>query len=163
MLETSTSPGPAWPATRAPMWTAMPGELVAGDLALAGVQAGADLEPEPRDGVRSSACAQRIARAGPSKVARKPSPAVSTSRPRKRASCAPDRRVVRLEQLAPAPVAELARALGRADDVGEEHRREHAVRLGRLAHAGQELWTSSRISSPPPPAQGMWTLPGSST
>ena len=93
-----------------------------------GVHAGADVEPEPANG-STAASAQRIARAGPSKLARKPSPAVSISRPRKRSSCAAHGGVVRLEQLAPAPVAELGRALGRADDVGEEHRRQHAVRL----------------------------------
>ena len=54
--------------------------------------------------------AQRIARAGPSKVARKPSPTVLISRPRKRSSA---RRTVaswRGEQVAPAPVAQLRRA-----------------------------------------------------
>ena len=47
--------------------------------------------------------------------------------------------MVALEQLAPAPVAELARPLGRADDVGEQHRGEHAVGLGAGRDAGQEL------------------------
>src|SRR5438093_11738746 len=44
-----------------------------------------------------------------------------------------------LEQIAPASVTELAGALGRADDVGEEHGGEHALRLGRLTHAREEL------------------------
>src|SRR5205085_8896475 len=47
--------------------------------------------------------------------------------------------VMRLEQVPPAPVAELARALGRADDVGEQNRGEHALRFRRLAHTGEEL------------------------
>src|SRR5436305_605987 len=41
---------------------------------------------------------------------------------------AANEQVVPLEQLAPAPVAELRRPLRRPDDVGEEHRRENAVR-----------------------------------
>ena len=52
--------------------------------------------------------AQRIARAGPSKMARKPSPIVFTSRPRWRAS---SRRTVaswRSSSVSPAPVAEPA-------------------------------------------------------
>ena len=78
-------------------------------------------------------------RAGPSKVAKKPSPAVSISRPRNRSSSRRTRCVVLVEQLAPAPVAELGRALGRADDVGEEHGREHAIRLGPGPDAREEL------------------------
>ena len=89
------------------------------------------------------ACAQRIARAGPSNEAKKPSPAVSSSRPRKRASWRAHDGVVPLEQLAPAAVAELGRLCGRADDVGEEDGREHAVGLGgipaaALADSGEE-------------------------
>ena len=40
--------------------------------------------------------------------------------------------MVLLQQVAPAPIADLCRSLGGADEVGEEHRREHAVRAGRL-------------------------------
>ena len=87
----------------------------------------------------SMAHAQRIARAGPSKVAKKPSPAVSISWPSKRLELLPDDGVMPLQQLAPAPVAELGRLLGRADDVREEDRREHAVGLRPAARAGQEL------------------------
>ena len=108
--------------------------------------------PGPRARARATAstiaCAQRIARAGPSNVAKNPSPAVSTSRPSKRASSRRTDRVVLLEQLAPAAVAELGGALGRADDVGEEHRREHAVgrRVSRMP--GQELADLRRPSRP---------------
>jgi hypothetical protein len=57
------------------------GDLLVGALALAGMDAGADLESERGDGV-SDRLAQWIARMGPLKVAKKPSPAVSISRPR---------------------------------------------------------------------------------
>ena len=46
---------------------------------------------------------------------------------------------MRVEQLAPAPVAELGRQLRRADQIREEHGREHAVRLGAVPDAGHEL------------------------
>lgn len=47
--------------------------------------------------------------------------------------------MVSLEQFAPAAVAELGGALGRADEIGEENRCEHAVGVRRFAYAGQEL------------------------
>jgi hypothetical protein len=47
----------------------------------------------------------------------------------------PDRRVVALEQLPPAAVPQL----GRADDVGEEDRRQRPFGLGRAAAADEEL------------------------
>ena len=46
---------------------------------------------------------------------------------------------MRLEQVAPAPVAEPRRELRRADDVREQDRREHPIRLLGLARAGDEL------------------------
>ncbi len=64
----------------------MPRDLALDELALARVDAGADLEAELADAVDDRAGAQRIARAGPSNVAKKPSPAVSSSSPRKRTS-----------------------------------------------------------------------------
>src|SRR5207244_4105855 len=48
-------------------------------------------------------------------------------------------RVVLFEQLAPASVAQLARALGGADDVGEENRRQETVGPNGGPHAGQKL------------------------
>jgi hypothetical protein len=59
-----------------------PDHLVTRKFAFAGVQSGAYLSPNPWTRSRIEQ-AHRIARAGPSKVASKPSPAVSTSRPRK--------------------------------------------------------------------------------
>ncbi len=44
-----------------------------------------------------------------------------------------------VQQIAPLAVAELDRPLGRADDVREEDRREHAIDAGSPADAGQEL------------------------
>ena len=48
-------------------------------------------------------------------------------------------RVVLLEQLGPALVADFDRVLGRLDDVGEDDRGEHSVAFGTPTHAGEEL------------------------
>ena len=63
------------------MCTAIPPMSSPADLDLAGVQADTNVEMEVEAASRM-AHAQRMARAGPSNVARKPSPVVFTSRPR---------------------------------------------------------------------------------
>ena len=69
------------------------------------------------------ACAQRTARAGPSNVAKNPSPAVSISVPRYRPIIARTAAWCRSSSTFHAPSPSAASLLGRADDVGEEHRR----------------------------------------
>ena len=59
--------------------------FVRGNFDLAGMQGAADLQAERLNRL-GDACAQRTARAGPSKVARNPSPSDFTSLPRERAS-----------------------------------------------------------------------------
>jgi len=59
--------------------------IVTADLDFAGVQTDANVKCKSEAASRI-AHAQRIARAGPSKVARKPSPVAFTSRPRKAVS-----------------------------------------------------------------------------
>ena len=68
--------------------------------------------------------AARIAFAGPSKTARKPSPRVLIGRPPKFSISRADNLVVPLDQACPALVAELGGSLGRRDDVGEQDRRQ---------------------------------------
>ena len=112
----------------------------------------------------TAASAQRIARAGPSKLARKPSPAVSISLPRKRSSwrrtaawCASSSS---RQRRSPSSVA----LLGRADDVCEQHRRQHSVGLVAPPAPRSGTLGSLRGSRPPPlPAHGTWWEPGSST
>ena len=78
-------------------------------------------------------------RAGPSKLSqeavaqRLDLPAAEA--PQRVAHAAP----VALEHLAPALIAELGRGAGGVDDVREQHGREDAIGLGRVAGAGQEL------------------------
>ena len=50
-----------------------------------------------------------------------------------------DKRLLLLEQIAPAPITDLGRALGRGDDVGEDDGRQDSVEAGDRAHAGDEL------------------------
>ena len=86
MLDTSTSFGPASALTRAPMCTAIP--------PMSSPRTSHSPVCNPARTSMPSACtasridmAQRIARCGPSNIARKPSPDVFTSWPRKRLSC----------------------------------------------------------------------------
>jgi hypothetical protein len=50
-----------------------------------------------------------------------------------------DPRVMLIEQVPPAPVAELAGCLGRPDEVGEQHRGQAPVEIRCSLHASQEL------------------------
>ena len=88
--------------------------------------------------------AQRTARAGPSKVARKPSPSVLTS------SAAVARELARGRARGGASSSSrqrrsptLGRALGRADDVGEQDGRQHALGRAAGARAGDDSSSSS--------------------
>ena len=84
---TSTSDGPASDAILAPTFTAMPPTFAA-IVSTSPVWTPARTSI-PRSGTASQiACAHRTPRAGPSNVAKNPSPAVSTSVPRKRPSIA---------------------------------------------------------------------------
>ena len=47
--------------------------------------------------------------------------------------------MVSIEQLRQPASRQLGRCLGRADDVGEQHRRQHTGRAWSLSHPGQEL------------------------
>ena len=85
VLDTSTSSGTACAAIRAPVWTAMPPILPPVTSHSPVCTPARTVIPS----VRTSsmiARAQRTARAGPSKLANNPSPAASTSCPRKRVS-----------------------------------------------------------------------------
>jgi hypothetical protein len=75
---------------------------------------------------------------------------------------APDRGVMIVEKIAPTAVAERGSLLGRADDIGKEHRGEHPVdRTGARAPVKNSS-IASAISSALSPTKGMWSVPGSS-
>src|SRR5204862_8318807 len=69
--------------------------------------------------------------------------------------------MVLVDEIAPAAVAELARALRRTDDVRKEDGRKDAIRLDGLAHAGQELLDLGEDFVAVDPRQ--WSMPGNST
>ena len=107
-----------------------PRHLAVGEVALTGVQAGPDarsLSSGPRR--RRPARSGWHGRVRPS-AAKNPSPAVSiaTAPPSDRAS---DEPMVAFDQVVPHDSRD-RRQLGRPDDVGEQDRREHPVRVGLL-------------------------------
>ena len=85
------------------------------------------------------ASAQRTARAGPSNVARKPSPVVLVSFPRKARQFLSHNGVIRVQKIAPARVPKLGGALGGGGDVDEEHRRQDPIGGIDWALAGDEF------------------------
>jgi len=137
VLETSTSPSLASAATQAPIWTAIPASRSPA-TSHSPVWTPARISSPSSRTAAIAAPPQRIARAGPSKLARNISGSVDLTAA-ETLELTPHRGMVRVEELTPAPVADLACAFGRADNVREQHGREHAVGLVRLAHSGQEL------------------------
>jgi tetratricopeptide (TPR) repeat protein len=85
VLETSTSPASALPATRAPIWTARPPRS-APRTSTSPVWTPARIWIPSEGTAWQIARAHRTARAGLSKVAKNPSPVVAISRPPKRSS-----------------------------------------------------------------------------
>src|SRR6266542_532231 len=112
--------------------------LAAGHLALARVDAGADLETERAhgvdDGTRAADRPRRPVEHGQYAVPGRVDLATATA-----PEFAPNEREVPLEELAPGAVAELRDPVGRAHDVGEEHGSEYAVGLRATPDAGEEL------------------------
>ena len=93
--------------------------------------------------------AQRIARAGPSKVGEEAVAGRIDLTAAEPDQLSADDCVVALEQLAPGAVAELERLAGRIDDVGEQHCREHAVGLRLLPAPGRP-----HVGQKPPRSRG---------
>ena len=112
--------------------------LAAGHFALAGVHARADLQAERRDGIADRAGATHTPRRAVEGRRR-------SHRPRCRSPCrgsgdlVAGALVVALQQLTPLRIAERGGMFGRADDVGEDHRRQHTVAVRDLPDPGQEL------------------------
>src|SRR6187431_2943747 len=110
-------------------------DLRAHHLALAGVHAGTQLEPQRpgafADRLGATDGARRAVERGEETVARGIDLAAAES-----LELAAGDAVERIEDGVPARVAELRGALGRADDVGEQDRREDAIRRAAVALAG---------------------------
>ena len=97
------------------------------DLAFTGVHAGADLEPELVHAVGDRAGTSNRAR-GAIEAGEEAIPGSVELLTAEAEEFVTDERMMALEQLTPATVAEGGGSFGRADDVGEEQGREHAVR-----------------------------------
>lgn len=129
VLLTSTSPGAARLVTRDVHRE--PADVVAGEqLAFACVQTGANLQAQVMYAVadrdratdRAAGTIEHRERSVAERLHDPPSMALDLLA---------DQAIVAFQQRPPSAVAELCGTLGRADDVGEQHRREHAVAAGR--------------------------------
>ena len=120
------------------MWTAIPATSLADALALAGVDAGADRDAGAAralgDAERAADRPRRPVEGGEEAVAHRLDLVAAVG-----GELGADERVVGVEQLAPRAVADLGRALGRADDVGEQDGRQHPLGRAGGARAGDEL------------------------
>ena len=114
------------------------GNVIRQDLDLADVEPCTDLEPEILTSSRIAA-AQRIARAGPSNVAKKPSPVTLTSAPPKRASWCRTTRLWSARSRCHRASPSSAASLRRPDDVGEHHGREHPAWIEHRSNARHEI------------------------
>ena len=138
MLDTSTSFGPARALTRAPMCTAIPADVIAADLDLAGVQPSAHLDAQRGHRVtnRHGAADRSLGTVEHRQEAITRSVHLTTPKARE---LRPDNGVVRIKQRMPVPVAHLCRPTRRVHDVGEQRRRQHPIIGNFRLVAGEEL------------------------
>src|SRR5438105_4904422 len=114
-------------------------DVVAHQLALAGMQSRPDGEPELLDRVAEGAGAPDGAR-WPIESRQKTVAGGLDLTSAKPGQFAADRGVVAVQEIAPAPITDLNRPLRRAHDVGKQDRRQDAIRLHALAGAGEEFF-----------------------
>ena len=137
--DTSTSPGPASALTARRDVDGDAADVVAHHLALARVDARADADALLLGGVedraRAADRARRAVEGGEEAVAGRLHLAAAEALERARARSRSWRSSSSRQRWSPSSAA----VLGGVDDVGEEHRREHALGLGLGARAGEEL------------------------
>ena len=120
------------------MWTAIPLTSSSAQLALPGVDPGADGQTQRGDALDD--VGRAADRPGRAVEGRQKAIAVGldlVAAPARQPGA--DQLIVVLELPAPALVADPRQQLRRADDVSEQNRRQHAVDRRRRAPAGQEL------------------------
>ena len=137
MLVTSTSPGPASAETLAPMCTAMPARSSPRTSHSPVCRPERTSRPQSR-AAPATACAHLTAATRPVERGEEAVAGRLDLHAAVALELTSDRPIVRVEELAPTTVADLDRALGRPDDVGEQDRLEDAVELDlRLVRAGR--------------------------
>lgn len=124
--DTRTSPGSASAKTRAAMCTAMPPTSSSITSTSPVWRPPRSSSPMARTASRR-APALRMARPGPSKVARTPSPVVPYERPVMTLHLLPGGGVMGVEELGPIAVTPPHQDLGRTHDVGEQDRRQNPL------------------------------------
>ena len=138
MEVTSTSRAAAAAATRAPRWTAIPRGLAPRGRSTSPVCTPVRTSRPSSPTSAQIASAQWMARR-PVERGEKAVPCGIDLLAVKPLELPADDRVMPLEQLRPTLVAELVGALRRRDEIGEQNRRENAIRQRRRSHAGEEL------------------------
>jgi hypothetical protein len=127
--DTKISEGPASPAIREPMCTAIPRTFSPSSSTSPVCSPGSKLDPEiahrVADGHRASHCANRPVERGQEPVAR--GVHFASSEP---AELGAYLRVVVSQERQPPVISELGRLRCRANDVGEHHGREDAIEFG---------------------------------
>src|SRR5207245_1380695 len=113
-------------------------DLAVHDLALAGVQARADLQAEPPHDLGDRA-GTADGTGGAVEAGEEAVPGHIELGAAEAEELAANQRVVSLEEVPPGAVAELRRPRGRADDVGEENRGQDAPDVDLLVHPMERL------------------------
>ena len=112
--------------------------LMFADFDLAGMKTAADLDAERtdrfRNGLGATHGARRTIEGSEKPIAKRFHLVAAGVR-----KLSPDDRMMSVQKIAPALVAQLLGAGGRVDDIGEEHRREDAVASRHGDRAGQEF------------------------
>src|SRR5262249_37432896 len=113
-------------------------QLVADQLAFARVHARPYIHAESSDAVGDGASATDTAR-GTVKGSEEAIAGGVDLAPALTAPLLADHPVIGLQEVRPSPIADVGRALGGPDDVGEHHGSQHTIVLGGMADARQKL------------------------
>ena len=138
VLDTRISPGPGERADARADHHRQPAQTVPHPLDLARVDPDPDVETDRPDGV-DDRCRAADGSRRPVEGHEEAVPRGVDLPPAEPLELAPDHGIEAREQVGPAPVAQLRRALRGPDDVDEHDGREDAVHLAAIAHPGQEL------------------------
>ena len=121
------------------------GDVLAADLELTGVESSADVDAQSSEGVANGDGAvdgsSRSVEGGHEFISDRVDFLAAEA-----LQLAAHGPVVAVEDLTPLAVAQLSGALGGADDVGEQHRRQHSVGVGGGAYTGQEFFDLVDVS-----------------